>query len=1190
MLMLKFSRASFLATSQAGSHETSGLDDDLGEFVIIDDLFKQRAKDQVQKPLIAFPASERGIIDFEYFTGQDLDRFVEHAARYYLQAGLRVNHNTRVAILGPTNIEWVATVFGLLRAGFAVVTLSPRISAKAVMKLMSETHCESIICADSSLVLRTVDQVKEQASIQTVPILRRTWFDRPSVGVAPLTPVINKAKEAKRLVIIQHSSGSTGLPKPIYATHERCTQSYPGATGTKEFMTLPLYHSFPMSILPWNMYKRRTTYFPNPHVPITRDSIYEALRVARPQVVHAVPYVLKLLAERPESVDVLKSCSEVITVGSRCPDELGDRLVDLGVNLCSWLGSTETGLVGTSANREPGDREWAYLRISEIRMKNIWPRCMGDDQYEFVFLKDYPSRVESNSDDPPDSFYSKDIYSRHPTIPNAWKYLGRFDDRVTLTNGEKVLPLPIEGRIREQPLVREAVVFGVAKSVPGLLVFRSEEAKEMPDEEFIDHIWPDVKDANLAAEGFSQIGKDMIVPLPADAKYPQTDKGSFIRPQVYLAYEKEISEVYDRLEQQQEGTLQLEVPELEEHIIRLGRGLLGEQLENKTSDFFSAGMDSLRAIQLRSLIIKDLDLGGNSKSLNQNIVFETSNVENLARHLYDLRKGHTSDIEDAKKLMERLTEKYSVFKKHSPGVTAFPGTYTVVLTGATGGLGSQLLSQLSYNHSVSRIFCLVRGSDPSSRVHDSLRNRNLNFLSSKIIALTSDLSDPTLGLDEATFAEIRSSATHIIHAAWPVNFQLTLSSFEPQIQGLHNLLQLSLSSPYSIPAKLLFCSSVAAALGTPVPAKIPEKTIENLDHASNMGYGQSKLVGEHIVAAAVQTASAQATILRIGQVVGDTKHGMWTDREAIPAIVRSALTMGILPELKILCQWLPVDTLAECVLEIGGLSQNDVIEGPEPMNGHTDDRINGEAAIDSTTNAEPCEAGAKNKSSDLTPMNLIYNLLSPHTFPWTSILLPALHATKLSFQPVPTTTWLERLRSLASSNSTTDPAADPDKNPALKLIQYYESAFLRDEQRDGRVEFEIEESLRRCRSLREVEDVVESGLMGKMVGWWMGRWEERKGEEGKFNEGEQNGRPDTEERSFVDGNGDGIECMKKPLEHINGIEHPAEEARAEHNQVGTAGGKGDGSAEKADFVNGGGQVVGAGDLLVGHLGLVEQRS
>lgn len=89
------------------------------------------------------------------------------------------------------------------------------------------------------------------------------------------------------------------------------------------------------------------------------------------------------------------------------------------------------------------------------------------------------------------------------------------------------------------------------------------------------------------------------------------------------------------------------------------------------------------------------------------------------------------------------------------------------------------------------------------------------------------------------------------------------------------------------------------ALGTPTAARIPEQIIEDLGHALDMGYGPSKIMGEHIVAAAVEKAGAQASIMRIGQVVGDTRYGMWNAREEFPLIVRSALTMGVLPGLKI---------------------------------------------------------------------------------------------------------------------------------------------------------------------------------------------------------------------------------------------------------------------------------------------------
>lgn len=59
-----------------------------GEILILDDLIRQRAADSDQTPLLAFPKSETGITDYEKFTGQDLDRFIDQAAKYYVRCGL----------------------------------------------------------------------------------------------------------------------------------------------------------------------------------------------------------------------------------------------------------------------------------------------------------------------------------------------------------------------------------------------------------------------------------------------------------------------------------------------------------------------------------------------------------------------------------------------------------------------------------------------------------------------------------------------------------------------------------------------------------------------------------------------------------------------------------------------------------------------------------------------------------------------------------------------------------------------------------------------------------------------------------------------------------------------------------------------------------------------------------------------
>ena len=58
-------------------------------YLIADDLLQARAADEIQIPLLCFQQSERGIIDFEGFTGRDIDRFVDHAAKSYLNHGLQ---------------------------------------------------------------------------------------------------------------------------------------------------------------------------------------------------------------------------------------------------------------------------------------------------------------------------------------------------------------------------------------------------------------------------------------------------------------------------------------------------------------------------------------------------------------------------------------------------------------------------------------------------------------------------------------------------------------------------------------------------------------------------------------------------------------------------------------------------------------------------------------------------------------------------------------------------------------------------------------------------------------------------------------------------------------------------------------------------------------------------------------------
>ena len=221
--------------------------------------------------------------------------------------------------------------------------------------------------------------------------------------------------------------------------------------------------------------------------------------------------------------------------------------------------------------------------------------------------------------------------------------------------------------------------------------------------------------------------------------------------------------------------------------------------------------------------------------------------------------------------------------------------------------------------------------------------------------------------------------------------------------------------------------------------------------------------------AAVAESGANATILRIGQVVGDMKWGVWNDNEALPLTIRSAMTMGILPQLDMACSWLPVDSVAASVLQIAGLATG---------------------AVSSTNGLHK------------TSPRLVYNIVSPRTFSWNSSLLPALSSAGLSFRPVSPEIWMHQLRLFSSMQSKSgdsditvnEAAADPTQNPVVKLAEFFEENFLTDgEEGEGgtRVVFETEEAEKMASALREAPLVVESALLGKMVGVWLEKWKVR---------------------------------------------------------------------------------------------------
>jgi acyl-coenzyme A synthetase/AMP-(fatty) acid ligase len=222
--------------------------------------------------------------------------------------------------------------------GYTTFILSPRLPVTACVNLLRDAGAEILLHAPQFLDLAT--KTSNILSLKLVPILTRDHYDNPDDSAPPFERHgIDGEKENLKKLIMMHSSGSTGLPRPIHYTHKRILATMLTAQNLIAFQSVPLFHAHGFISFIQAIYKRKCIYLFNGNVPQTHDTVTAAIRAADPEIVWTVPYVLKLLAEKRDGVEVLKKCKVVSCSGSRCPDELGDLMVREGIHFGTVFGA-----------------------------------------------------------------------------------------------------------------------------------------------------------------------------------------------------------------------------------------------------------------------------------------------------------------------------------------------------------------------------------------------------------------------------------------------------------------------------------------------------------------------------------------------------------------------------------------------------------------------------------------------------------------------------------------------------------------------------------------------------------------------------------------------------------------------------------------------------------------------------------
>ncbi|KAK0669808.1 hypothetical protein QBC41DRAFT_273799 [Cercophora samala] len=862
-----------------------------------------------------------------------------------------------VALYMESDIGLFIHLSALLSLNIPALLLSARLGSHSILHLLQQTNAATLLVSQRTEAISS--EIARGSS--TVEIITaepyKAFLDRNGDTKTSVPEVADESESGHRALIL-HSSGTTGLPKPIPVPHRyllgyaACHQ-FPSSEPPSwiNLSTLPLYHGFGLLAPALSLSVGLACCFPPSSIIPAAKSTLEILQASKARSLMSVPSILQDILSLPSAEEqstafaLLRKMEFVAVGGGAMNPDVANSLVKRGVRLLNHYGVTEIGAIAPIFCPTPGTGyNHRYLRLRSDLGLELRPASPAGKSYRLV---GYPCGWGGKH------FEIQDDMQVNPDCDSGEgmevRVLGRVDDVIVLKTGEKIMPRTLEDLLTADANVKTAVCVGQGRFEMAVLVEPSPSATT--DLEVLrEQIWALVLEANETLDAHARVSsKHAIIFVTGGKTIPRSDKGSVMRRETAERFRAEIEAAYQAIEAEgssDDGAV-LDVGNVEDALRVLLKDVVSPSFRVDTlgsdDDFFERGLDSLQSLKLARKITSSLRRSGSNhkESLTAEFVYRRPTLSLLSHAIRTLlvEGESTESLQNAHSrtdAMKALADEYIQRLDSSRPSTG--SRHVIFMTGSTGSLGAHVLSRLSSFSSVAKIICLVRGSRATASVPSLADNPRKSYQMraissaglpplpegswSKITFLDSD-SKGSLALDS-----LASEVTHILHLAWPMDFQLTLPSFRSHLDLLCNLLSLCQKASSLRPevgVRMVFASSIAAVRYFDGDGPVPEGPVE-ADAPVKMGYAEAKWVCESVMKEAAETFKtkgdrAESVTVRIGQLSGpaDTDKkggGLWKTGEHMPVLVKACQKLGVWPDLEGTVSWLPVDHAAQALTEM----------------------------------------------------------------------------------------------------------------------------------------------------------------------------------------------------------------------------------------------------------------------------------
>jgi amino acid adenylation domain-containing protein/thioester reductase-like protein len=877
---------------------------DIGPFRAIPAMIEAQAERRPDRPAVSYDGRT---LTYRQFDGAANALAAALAARGIVKGDV-------VPVVMVNGLEMPLAYYALMKIGAAFVPFDPAWPEQRIEAALAVLSPKLVLCAAApdALVPEGLRKTAVRVDVDALAAAAVS-VGRPGVEIGP-----------DDVIYGIFTSGTTGTPKCAMNLHAGLTNRflfmtrYFGADET-EVVLQNSKHTFDSSV--WQMFWPLTlgghAVIPAQGEFLNLDGTIDTIAAHGVTMTDFVPTIFNMmvaLAERNATARrKLSSLRRLIVGGEEITPQTVHKLSTSllpGVRVTNGYGPTEAsiGMVFHTVSPEDGaavplgrpiDNCYAVILSEDLHLLPpgaqgeivIGGACLGSGYFNDpertaqAFIRNPFPEI------PGERLYRTGDLGYFDAAGKLW-FIGRKDFQVKI-GGVRVELGEIETAALGCPHVSQAKVL-VAKQQArkSLAVFAAGDGV-LAEEELRDHMRRILPRTSLPRHYF-------VLP-----EMPLTDHGKVDRRKLQAMLDCKLAEDAARLEYA--GTVTMTAG----RVLQIFRSVLEKPDLLPTEDFVLAGGDSLQALSVVLELESALDI-----RLGVQDLFENSTAEAMGRLVNRKRSGVGGEEESGDVDGLALMERDSVLPPSIAVAAALPGTgdpRTVLLTGATGFIGSRILHELLVRTDL-RVICLCRAPDDAAatvRTVDALVRLGLweERFAGRFEVLAGDLGRPALGLSDAAWDRVADGCDTILHNGALVNFLFDYRAHRAaNVVGTQELLRLAFDrrpKSFHHVSTLGVLDCEAALHEDPLP--------ETFDPAvavrPNSGYSRSKWVAERCIADA-RAKGAPVTVFRLGEVMPGADNGQ-PNRHALTHFLLSGFgKLGICPDVPMWSDYTPVDYVA----------------------------------------------------------------------------------------------------------------------------------------------------------------------------------------------------------------------------------------------------------------------------------------